>query len=75
MKHQKIIVRKSYYQRTLIFFYTKAIENDHLNAEAWYNRGVAKIKLSQKENGCLDLKESAGLKFEKAVDLFEKYCQ
>ncbi len=55
--------------------YNMAIKNDSANAEAWYNRGVAKIKISQKESGCLDLKKGADFKFDKAIDLFGKYCQ
>jgi len=55
--------------------YNLAIGIDHSNAEAWYDRGVANIKLNQKESGCLNLKESVGLKFEKAIDIFGKYCQ
>ena len=54
--------------------YNRAVENDPSNAEAYYNRGVAKIKTNQKESGCLDLEESRKLNFEKAIDLFEKYC-
>ena len=44
-------------------------------ADTYYNRGLAKLKLGQKESGCLDLSKARELGFADANDEITKYCQ
>jgi hypothetical protein len=38
-------------------------------------RGIAKLQLGQKDDGCLDLSEAGQLGFSKAYSEIKKYCQ
>jgi tetratricopeptide (TPR) repeat protein len=55
--------------------FTKAIELDPIFAEAYYYRGLAKLKLDSKDSGCLDLSKAGELGYSKAYEAIEKYCQ
>ena len=44
-------------------------------ADAYYYRGLAKIILHQKDNGCLDLSKAGELGFYQAYDEIKKYCK
>ena len=55
--------------------YNKAIELDPNLAEAYLNRGVAKILHGKIYSGCLDLSKAGELGNMEAYDLIKKYCQ
>lgn len=55
--------------------YTKAIEASPKHEYIYYFRGYAKIKLNQKESGCLDFSKSGELGNKKAYEAIKKYCQ
>ena len=55
--------------------YTKAIELNPKDPSAYYNRGLAKIDLSQKDSGCLDLSKAGEWGAERAYEMIKKYCQ
>ncbi len=55
--------------------YDKAIEINPKDAEAYYNRGLAKIGLGQKYSGCLDLSRAGKLGYSKAYEAIKKYCK
>ena len=54
--------------------YNKAIGLNPNYGYAYYNRGLAKIRLGQKDDGCLDLYKAGELGFAEAYDLIKQYC-
>ncbi len=55
---------------------TKALENGYYYIkEAYFNRGLAKIYLGQKDSGCMDFSKSGELGFEKAYEAIQRNCQ
>ena len=50
------------------------IEIDPNNATAYFNRGVCKILLEEKESGCLDLNRAGELGDTSVYATIEKYC-
>ena len=44
-------------------------------SEAYFWRGMVKIDMGQKENGCIDLNKSAKLGYAKAVEVKKVYCE
>ncbi len=54
--------------------YNKAIELNPDLAEAYYNRGVAKIFLGQKDDGCLDLSKAGELGHAEAYEAIKENC-
>jgi len=54
--------------------YNKAIEIDPNHAFAYYNRGLTKILLGQKDNGCLDLSKAGELGHAKAYEAIKEHC-
>ncbi len=55
--------------------YTKAIELDPKYAKPYYFRGLCKIKLGEKESGCLDLSKAGELGYDDAYDKIKELCQ
>jgi len=55
--------------------FNKAIELKPDLAEAYGARGLSKIKLGQKDSGCLDLSKAGELGAIQAYDTIEQYCQ
>lgn len=43
-------------------------------AKAYFNQGIAKLIIHEKNEGCLDLSKAGELGFAKAYDLIQKYC-
>jgi len=43
--------------------------------EAYYSRGLLKIKIGQKDGGCMDLSKAGELGYKKAYEAIKKYCQ
>jgi len=54
--------------------YNKAIELNPKLADAYYDRGVVKLLLGQKDSGCLDLYKAGELGFDKAYEVIKEYC-
>ena len=48
--------------------------HDRKHAMAFCNRGLAKIKLNDKNGGCLDLSKAGELGFQAAYESIKKYC-
>ncbi|MEM0543801.1 hypothetical protein WFZ85_14345 [Flavobacterium sp. j3] len=53
--------------------YDLALEHYDIDL-TYFNRGIAKIKLGQKDTGCLDLSKSGELGLAQAYDIIKKYC-
>ena len=54
--------------------YNKAIEINPDHAEAYYNRGIAKINLGQKDSGCLDLSKAGKLGHSQDYEAIKDFC-
>jgi len=54
--------------------FDKAIKLNPKLADAYYNRGLAKIELGQKYSGCLDLSKAGDLGHSEAYEAIKKYC-
>ncbi len=54
--------------------YDIAIKIDPLYDLTFYNRGLAKLQLKQKEKGCLDFSKAGELGMEDAYNTIKKYC-
>lgn len=54
--------------------YTTAIHASQNYAEAYYNRGIAKIMDMQIDDGCSDLEQSKNMGFERAMDKMAEFC-
>ncbi|WP_396170577.1 tetratricopeptide repeat protein [Flavobacterium sp.] len=61
------------YQGAIVDF-TKAIEINLNYSEGYLNRGLTKLKLNQKDSGCLDLGKAGELGNNRAYELIKKYC-
>ena len=55
--------------------YNKAIELNPDFADAYYNRGIAKYDLGDKNGSCLDWSKAGELGDETAYDLIKEHCQ
>ena len=55
--------------------YDKAIEINPKDAEAYYNRGAAKLGLGQKDSGCLDLYKARELGHSGAYQTIKEHCK
>jgi len=64
----------NYLSRGQIEDFNKVIEINPKFGEAYYNRGVAKLGLGQKDSGCLDLSKARELGFDKAYESIKKLC-
>ncbi len=54
--------------------YTKCLEINPNDWVTWRNRGLLKIKMGQKESGCLDLSRMGELGYSSAYELIREYC-
>ena len=54
--------------------FTKAIELNPYNSTSYYNRGTSKIKLGQKDDGCMDLSKAGELGLYEAYNAIQKHC-
>lgn len=54
--------------------YDKAIALKSNYGAAYYNRGISKLLLRQKDNGCLDLSKAGELGVSDAYDSIRKFC-
>ena len=54
---------------------TKALEIFPEFAEAYFTRGAAKLKVDQKDSGCLDLSRAGELGYKQAYEVIQKFCQ
>ncbi len=54
--------------------FNKAIELTPNNADVYSNRGIAKIRLGQKDNGCLDLSKAGELGYAEAYEAIKENC-
>ena len=50
-------------------------DNRHMLPMAYGNRGLAKLKINQKESGCLDLSKAGELGLDEAYEVIKKYCK
>ena len=55
--------------------FNKAIELNPKLAEAYGARGLSKIKLGQKDSGCLDLSKAGEMGYMKVYDVIKEFCQ
>ena len=55
--------------------YNKAIELNPDYANAYYNRGLAKYKLGDKDGSCLDWSKAGELGLSQAYDAIKEFCQ
>jgi hypothetical protein len=46
-----------------------------VNAISYFNRGLLRLQLNQKESGCLDLSNAGELGYAKAYDVINTHCQ
>jgi tetratricopeptide (TPR) repeat protein len=53
---------------------TMAVKNNPKDKYAWYYMGWSKLLSGQKDSGCLDLRKSGELGYEKAYNVIRKYC-
>lgn len=60
--------------RGAITDFKKAIEINPSNGNAYYNRGLSKIRLGQKESGCMDLSKAGELGIEDAYVAIKAEC-
>lgn len=51
-----------------------SIELDPNDAMAYYNRGVSKLRLGQRDSACRDLSKASELGDEDAFDRIRKHC-
>ena len=54
--------------------FTKAVELNSEDSEAFMNRGMARITIGQKESGCLDLSKSGELGYSEAYRAIKEFC-
>ena len=54
--------------------YTRAIEINPKYANAYYQRGLARIKSGQKDSGCLDLSKARELGVKEAYEIIREKC-
>ena len=54
--------------------YSRSIELNPNNKMSYFNRGLSKLGLKQKENGCLDLSKAGELGFEFAYEVIKEKC-
>jgi tetratricopeptide (TPR) repeat protein len=54
--------------------YSKAIELNPNDTMAYYNRGISKLILGQKDEGCVDLSKAGELGYYEAYDMIKKFC-
>lgn len=61
--------------RAAIADYSKALEINNTLAKVYYWRGLAYFSLSERENGCADLRAAVGLGFGEAKSSLEDNCE
>ena len=54
--------------------YTKSIELNDKDANAYYKRGLSKLFLKEKNSGCSNLNKAMELGSKEAVEIIKKYC-
>ena len=54
--------------------FTKAIELRPNYADPYFGRGLDKLKLGQKDEGCMDLSKAGELGYSKAYDYIKQHC-
>ena len=57
-----------------IGLYDKAIALNPNNGLSYYNRGIAKLNLSDKTGACPDFKKASQLGYKKAEESISKFC-
>lgn len=60
--------------RSAIMYYTKSIENNPYNIDAYYKRAAAHIFRKDLKSACGDYRQLAILKQVKAQELYERFC-
>ena len=54
--------------------FSKAIRLDPKFSQAYFGRGIAKLKVNLKESACIDLKKSSELGYVEAIESFNEFC-
>lgn len=54
--------------------YTRAIRLDEDFAEAYFNRGMARLMLYNRPDGCFDLEQGIDLGYEEGAERFQLFC-
>lgn len=80
--HYETYLRRAYFKmgdppdyRGAIADFSMVIKFKPKYAEAYTNRGISKIKLGQKSDGCLDLQYAAELKDYWGMEFFKENCK
>jgi tetratricopeptide (TPR) repeat protein len=73
VKGESEIYLKNY--RGAIDAFTNAINLGYQDYSAYFNRGIAKFNLRNKDGACLDWSKAGELGAEGAYDMIKKYCQ
>lgn len=60
--------------RGAIADYNKVIQQNPKHTQAYYNRGLSKMILNDKNGACLDWSKAGELGDPDAYDLIKKYC-
>ena len=55
--------------------YNKAIKLEPNFAEAWFNRGLAKLIKGDKQSGCFDISKSGELGLNQAYSIIQRFCK
>ncbi len=58
-----------------IQLYSQAIQVNPSMAEAWYNRGLIRIMLNDKNNGCIDMGKAGEMGVKQAYLLIHRFCR
>jgi tetratricopeptide (TPR) repeat protein len=66
-------ILKQDYQEAILM-YDKSIALNPKDALTYYNRGIAKLNISETKNACIDFKKALELGYKKSEEVIEKFC-
>lgn len=69
-----LLIRLKKYNQALLEMDTLIMKNTMALPIAYYNRGLAKVNLNDKEGGCLDLSRAGELGYQEAYEAIKQFC-